>query len=90
MYSCKFAAFSLQFFHVFAWNDPFYDIYHELETNYIFQNPVMWGRQAKLSTEVQLYDGEVLACLVEERRSDLKEDASDLSPLEVAAKDTRE
>jgi hypothetical protein len=29
-------------------------------------------------------------CLVEERKSDLKEDASDLSPLEVAAKDTRE
>jgi hypothetical protein len=29
-------------------------------------------------------------CSVEERKSDLKEDASDLSPLEVAAKDTRE
>jgi hypothetical protein len=39
MYSYKFATFSSQFCRVFAWNDPDYDIYRELETNYIFKNP---------------------------------------------------
>jgi hypothetical protein len=52
--------------------------------------PVVWGRQPEQSTEVQLYGGEVWTCLGEEIRSDLKEDTSDLSPLEVTAKDTRE
>jgi hypothetical protein len=48
------------------------------------------GCQAEQSIDIQQYGGDVKMSVEAERRSDLKEESSDLNQLEVAAKDTRE
>jgi hypothetical protein len=47
------------------------------------------GRQAEQSIDIQQYGGDVKMWVEAERRSDLKEESSDLNQFEVAAKDTR-